>query len=74
VKKQTQSVPGPMGATSFVKEDYGNIPAGRIEENKANSKPNKAKYSQIQTSAADKPGDPGEFDCNYAKQNKRKVS
>ena len=30
--------------------------------------------SQFQTHAADKPGEPGEFDCNYAKQNKRQVS
>ena len=35
LKKQTQFVPGQNGATSFMKGDYVNIPAGRTEENKA---------------------------------------
>jgi hypothetical protein len=37
-----------MGATSFVKGDYENKPAGEIEENKANSNPNKANQGQFQ--------------------------
>ena len=74
LKKQTQFVPGSMGATPYMKGDYDNMPACGIEENKANSKPNKAELSQFQTPAADKPGESAEFDCNYAKQNKRKVS
>ncbi|MGB2863745.1 MAG: hypothetical protein WBC05_10510 [Sedimentisphaerales bacterium] len=36
LKKQTQFAPELIGVTPFVKRDYSNIPAGRIEENKAN--------------------------------------
>ena len=36
LKKQSQFVPAPIGATSFVKGDYGNTPALGAEENKAN--------------------------------------
>jgi hypothetical protein len=36
VKKQTQYASALMDVTSFVKGDYGNIPAGRVKENKAN--------------------------------------
>jgi len=35
LKKQTQYAPAEMGATSFMKGDYENNPAGRAEENKA---------------------------------------
>jgi len=35
LKKQTQFVPGRMGAKSFMKGDYGNKPAAGVEENKA---------------------------------------
>jgi len=35
LKKQTQFAPELMGTTSFVKRDYENNPADRIEENKA---------------------------------------
>jgi hypothetical protein len=36
LKKQNQFAPGSMGATSFMQRDYGNYPAGGVEENKAN--------------------------------------
>jgi len=36
LKKQSQFATELMGATSFVKGDYENKPAGRAEENKAN--------------------------------------
>ncbi len=36
LKKQTQFDPALMGATSFMEGDYGNMPAGGVEENKAN--------------------------------------
>jgi hypothetical protein len=36
VKKQTQFAPAVMGATTFEKGGYSNIPADRTEENKAN--------------------------------------
>ena len=36
LKKQSQFVPALMGATSIVKKDYGNIPAGVARKNKAN--------------------------------------
>ena len=48
LKKQSQSVPGQMGATPYLEGDYGNKPAGPIEENKANSKPIKANQDQFQ--------------------------
>jgi hypothetical protein len=35
LKKQSQSAPGQVDATSFAKEDYDNNPAGGAEENKA---------------------------------------
>jgi len=35
LKKQTQSVPDLMSATSYEKGDYDNMPAGGVEENKA---------------------------------------
>ncbi|HUT47602.1 MAG TPA: hypothetical protein VMX36_15070, partial [Sedimentisphaerales bacterium] len=41
LKKQSQFAPALMGATTYVKGDYENKPAGRAEENKPNSKPNK---------------------------------
>ena len=40
LKKQSQFVPGLSNATSYLKGDYDKFPAGRAEENKANSKPN----------------------------------
>jgi hypothetical protein len=36
LKKQSQFVPGRMGAKSFVKGDYGNMPARGDQKNKAN--------------------------------------
>ncbi|MGB2865217.1 MAG: hypothetical protein WBC05_17945, partial [Sedimentisphaerales bacterium] len=42
LKKQSQFPPALMGATSYVKGGYDNMPACGIEENKANSNPNKA--------------------------------
>ena len=36
LKKQSQSVPGLNGAKSYLKGDYDNTPACRIDENKAN--------------------------------------
>ncbi|MGB2866093.1 MAG: hypothetical protein WBC05_22355, partial [Sedimentisphaerales bacterium] len=36
LKKQSQSAPGRMGAKSYIQGDYGNMPAGGAEENKAN--------------------------------------
>ncbi len=50
LKKQSQFIPAIMAVKSFVKGDYGNMPAGRIEENKANSNPNKANQSQLHES------------------------
>ncbi len=50
LKKQTQYVQDLMDAKSLMQGDYGNNPAGRIEENKANQSqtdPNKAKQSQF---------------------------
>jgi len=35
LKKQTQYAPAEIGATSFLKRDYENNPAGDVEENKA---------------------------------------
>jgi len=35
LKKQTQFAPAETGAKSSIKDDYDNIPAGRVEENKA---------------------------------------
>ena len=35
LKKQSQFIPGLTGAKSYMKGDYDNIPAGKIEENKA---------------------------------------
>ncbi len=54
LKKQTQFVPCRNGAKSYVKGDYGNKPVGRIEENKANSNPIKAKQSQLHESVLTK--------------------
>jgi len=42
LKKQSQFAPAPIGVKSFLKGDYDNKPASGAEENKANSKPNKA--------------------------------
>jgi hypothetical protein len=36
LKKQTQFAPAQVDVKSFMKGDYDNKPAGRIEENKAN--------------------------------------
>jgi hypothetical protein len=36
LKKQTQFAPAQVDVTSFVKGDYGNMPAHGVEENKAN--------------------------------------
>jgi len=42
LKKQSQSVPGQNGATSYLKGDYDNNSAGQIDENKANQSQFKA--------------------------------
>jgi hypothetical protein len=48
LKKQSQSVPGINGVTSFVKGDYDNIPADGDEENKANqSRPEHVEWGQF---------------------------
>ncbi len=47
LKKRTQYDPALMDVTPFVEGDYGNMPAGGIEENKANSNPNKANSKPI---------------------------
>jgi len=39
LKKQSQYTQAPMGTKSLMKGDYENMSTGRIEENKANSKP-----------------------------------
>jgi len=54
LKKRTQSEPDQMGATSYVKGDYGNTPADVIEENEANSNPIKANQSQLHESVLTK--------------------
>jgi hypothetical protein len=45
LKKQSQFVPGQNGATSCLKGDYDNIPAGDSDENKA-------KQSRLRTIAS----------------------
>jgi len=50
LKKRTQSEPDQMGATTFMQGGYGNMPAYGIEENEANSNPNKANQSQLHES------------------------
>ncbi|MGB2866661.1 MAG: hypothetical protein WBC05_25245, partial [Sedimentisphaerales bacterium] len=50
LKKQSQYIQDLMSTKSIMQRDYGNKPAGRIEENKANSNPNKAKQSQLHES------------------------
>jgi hypothetical protein len=47
LKKQSQYTQAPMGLTPLMQGDYGNIPAGRVEENKA-------KQSQLNTSVSAK--------------------
>jgi len=47
LKKQSQSAQALMDVTSFMQGDYGKTPACGIEENKANSNPNKPNQSQI---------------------------
>ena len=47
LKKQTQYVQDLMDVKSLMKGDYSNKPAGRIEENKANSKPIAGHLSEI---------------------------
>ena len=42
LKKQTQYIQDLSDVKSIIQGDYNNKPAGPIEENKANSKPNKA--------------------------------
>ena len=39
LKKQSQFVPGQNGATSYLKGDYDNNPAFRVEENKVKYRP-----------------------------------
>jgi len=53
LKKQSQFVLAKNSAKSYLKGDYDNKPACGDEENKANSKPNKAKQSQFQTPTTD---------------------
>ncbi len=50
LKKQSQYDPDLMDATSFMQGGYDNMPAYGIEENKANSNPNKANQSQLHES------------------------
>ncbi len=54
LKKQTQFAPAQMDVTSYMKGGYGNMPAGGIEENKANSNPNKTNQSQLSESVLTK--------------------
>jgi hypothetical protein len=49
LKKQSQFAQAEMGATSLMQGDYDNMPAGGVEENKANSNPIKANQSQLHT-------------------------
>ena len=39
LKKQSQFVSARIGTKSYLKGNYGNIPAGGGKENKANTKP-----------------------------------
>ena len=54
LKKRTQSGSGLNDVTSYVEGDYGNMPAGGIEENEPNSNPNKANQSQSHESVLTK--------------------